>query len=360
MLGKGLESLIPKKDGQAQNQDADFLKPQISNQQSTNQPAQISIEEKGEEDFSSPKPAQASGHGVPSEARDERAEEQASSPRRGERSGLREEKSSSKDAIFHIEIEKIKSNPLQPRKEFDEEALKELAASIREYGILQPIVVSKIENDEEYGTKIEYQLIAGERRLMAAKLLGWERIPAIVRHVENKVNHLELAIIENLQRENLNPVETARAYAKLQDEFGLTQREVAARMGKSRETVANSMRLLDLPGAIQDAIAKGQVNESQARFLLTITDQAQQQKLFEEILDKNLSVKELKAKVSGKAQSANRESQHTNDPEILSLQEKLTELLGAKVKIEKGQKEGKIIISFYSPEEIQGIVDKLT
>jgi len=255
-------------------------------------------------------------------------------------------------------VEKIKSNPLQPRKNFDEEALKELAASIREFGILQPLVVSKLEEDNEFGTKVEYQLIAGERRLMAAKLLGWERVPAIIRKVESNANNLELAIIENLQRQNLNAVETARAYAKLQDEFGLTQREVATRMGKSRETVANAMRLLDLPGEIQDAIAKGQINESQARLLLTINDPAQQQKLFKELTEKNLSVRELKGKIN-KQLTTNSQQQITADPEILGLQEKLTELLGAKVRIEKGQKEGKIIISFYSPEEIQGIVEKL-
>ncbi|MFA5098824.1 MAG: ParB/RepB/Spo0J family partition protein [Candidatus Paceibacterota bacterium] len=355
MLGKGLESLIPKKNVPDEQQTGQQTEPAIF------QPQPTTPKDLGES-FSSPRPAQASGHGVPSEAKDERAEEQASPARWEGRSGSREGKISHKstDAIFHIEVEKIKSNPLQPRKEFDQEALKELASSIREFGILQPIVVSKTEIEKEFGADVEYQLIAGERRLMAVKLLGWERVPAIIRKVDTKANQLELAIIENLQRENLNSIETARAYAKLQDEFGLTQREVAARMGKSRETIANALRLLSLPMEIQDAIAKNQINESQARLLMTIEDQSQQQQLFKELIEKSLSVRKLKQRI-GKAniQTTNNIQQTTVDPEMLGLQEKLTELLGAKVRIEKGQKEGKIIISFYSPEEIQGIIQKI-
>ena len=315
MLGKGLESLIPKKD--------------VSDRQTNDQ------KDEPEENFYSPKPAQASGHG-----------------------SAVKKTSSHQDAIFHIEVEKIKSNPLQPRKEFDQESLKELAVSIREFGVLQPIVVSKTEIEKEFGADVEYQLIAGERRLMAVKMLGWERVPAIIRRVETKANQLELAIVENLQRQNLNSVETARAYAKLQDEFGLTQREVAARIGKSRETIANALRLLSLPTEIQDAIAKNQINESQARLLMTVEDQSQQQKLFKELVEKNLSVRELKQRISGGLQASSFKLQN-NDPEILGFQEKLTELLGAKVRIENGQKEGKIIISFYSPEEIQGIIQKI-
>src|SRR3989344_2436305 len=146
--------------------------------------------------------------------------------------------------IFHIEVEKIKPNPHQPRKHFDETALRELSASIAEHGILQPLVVSKIETVTERGRDVEYQLIAGERRLLASKMLGLPRVPVIVKHTNEEREKLELAVVENLQRANLDPIETARAYAKLQDHFGLTQREVAVRLGKSREVVANAMRLL--------------------------------------------------------------------------------------------------------------------
>ena len=192
-----------------------------------------------------------------------------------------EEKSSfHKDAIFHIEIEKIKPNPFQPRKTFDEESLKELAASIREFGIIQPIVITKTEHDIETGTQIEYQLIAGERRLMASKMAGLERIPAIIKRIAPGAPQMEMAIVENIQRANLNSIETARAYAKLQDHFGLTQREIAAKLGKSRETIANTIRLLNLPTEIQDALAEGKINDSQGRLLLTINDLSQQMAAF--------------------------------------------------------------------------------
>lgn len=277
-----------------------------------------------------------------------------------------------KEAIFHVELSKIKPNPHQPRRDFDEESLKELAVSIREFGILQPLVVSKIEKETEFGSDVEYQLIAGERRWRAAKLLGLERVPVIIKNIVKDAERLEMAIVENLQRSDLNPIETARAYAKLQDVFGLTQREVASRLGKSRETVANSLRLLNLPKEIQDALAQGKINESQARLLLTIDEAPTQKALLEDLLNNNLSVRELRGRIKKTSPSSNRQNDFAAghgmlkavDPEILNLQEQLTELLGAQVKIEilrqaRDKKGGKIIIDFYSPEEIQGIIQKL-
>ncbi|MBI4993453.1 ParB/RepB/Spo0J family partition protein [Candidatus Wolfebacteria bacterium] len=279
---------------------------------------------------------------------------------------IKEEKyPSQKDAIFHIEVEKIKSNPFQPRTHFDEESLKELAASIREFGVIQPIVVVKNEIESDAGTQVEYQLIAGERRLKASKLAGLERIPAIVKKLPKKADQMEMAIVENLQRANLDSIETARAYARLSDEFGLTQREIAARLGKSRETIANAIRLLNLPTEIQTALAEGRINESQARLLLTIKDLANQIEVYKDLLLNNLSVRELKNKIRRTTES---ESQGIApimakaDPEINHLQEQLTDLLGAPVKIEKSDNQndpGKIVISFYSPEEIRGIIEKL-
>jgi len=268
------------------------------------------------------------------------------------------------EAVFHIEVDKIKPNPHQPRRNFDETSLKELAASIQEFGILQPLVVSKIEKESETGTSVEYELIAGERRLMAAKLLGWERVPVIIRKISQKSEKLELAVLENLQRENLNPVETARAYAKLQEEFGITQREIAQRLGKSRETIANTLRLLNLPTEIQDAVAKNQINESQARLLLIIEEPISQKNLFNELINNNLSVRQLRQRVgkNTKLQTTNYKLPDTTDPELNILQEKLTELLGADVKINPptaDEKQGKIIIPFYSQEEIQGIIEKI-
>lgn len=269
------------------------------------------------------------------------------------------------DAIFQIEVEKIKPNPFQPRKNFDEQALKDLANSIREHGILQPLVVSKIESDVETGTSVEYQLIAGERRLRAAKIAGLERVPVIIRKVDQKSHQLEIAIIENLQRENLDSVETARSYARLQDEFGMTQREIAVRLGKSRELVANTLRLLSLPTQLQNALSKGQINESQARLLLSVENPTAQSHLFDEIISNNLTVREVRNRVKkihlgytnvGAASGAGFSAQ---DAEFKNLEDKFKEVLGTEVKIEKKGDSGKIVINFYSPEEIYGFLHKI-
>ncbi len=359
-LGRGLESLIPKKSSSSdQAPELNQIKPGSE-----------------EEISSSLKPNQGSGQNIPTaENQDELTKGQINSPDWSEQRGPKGGKfSSHRDSIFHIEIDKIKPNPHQPRRDFNEETLKELALSIREFGILQPLVASKIEHETESGTEVEYQLIAGERRLMAAKMLVWERVPVIIRKISQGSEQLEMAVIENLQRANLNPIETARAYAKLQDEFGLTQREIAAKLGKSRETIANTLRLLNLPTEIQEALSKNQINESQARLLLAIPDLTEQQIILNDLLAHNLSVRELKVRI----RKANKQPQETEnqpqiavDPEIYSLQEQLTELLGAQVRIDpprldgesrlgKTDKSGKIIITFYSPEEIQGIINKLT
>src|ERR1051325_3504330 len=202
------------------------------------------------------------------------------------------------NAIYQIEIEKIKPNPFQPRRHFDEVSLQELAQSIREFGVIQPIVVSKIIKETERGTEVEYQLIAGERRLMASKLLGLERVPAIVKKVDEHRIKLELALIENVQRSDLNAIEEAKAYARLQDEFGLAQREIAARVGKSREVVANTLRLLNLPQNIQEAVRLGKINQSQARTLLGIENVEEQNRIFESLLTHRMSVRALRERTS--------------------------------------------------------------
>lgn len=270
----------------------------------------------------------------------------------------------SSQAIFLIEVEKISPNPFQPRKNFDEQALKDLANSIREHGILQPLIVSKIESDTESGTIVEYQLIAGERRLRAAKIAGLDKVPVIIRQVDGKSHHLEMAIIENLQRENLDSVEIARSYARLQDEFGMTQREIATRLGKSREVVANTLRLLSLPTEFQGALSKGQINESQARLLLSIENPAAQRQLFNDILTNNLTVREVRNRVKQIHFASQPDVKMGGHPdaqelETRNLENKLKEALGAEVKIEKKGEAGKIVISFYSPEEIYGIVKKI-
>lgn len=252
------------------------------------------------------------------------------------------------ESVFQIEVSKIKANPYQPRKEFKEEDLRDLAQSIREFGVIQPLIVSKIEREVDTGTEVEYQLIAGERRLRAARLVGLERVPAIVKKIDAAQVKLEIALIENIQRSDLNPVEAARAYARLQDEFGLTQREIAVRVGKSREVVANTLRLLNLPTHIQEALAENKINESQARLLLSVTSPEKQEEAFQNIMRHGLSVRRLKEKI-----------EVTGDPDGSYWERQLEEYLGAPVKVMKQGQRGKMIIHFYSGEEWQSIIDKL-
>ncbi len=266
------------------------------------------------------------------------------------------------EAIFHIEVDKIRPNPSQPRRHFDEESIRELAASIREFGLLQPIVVTKIEKEVPTGTEVEYILISGERRLHAMKLLGLERAPAIIRNVEMDQERLELAVIENLQRENLNPIEMARALARLTDEFRLTQREIASRLGKSREAVANTMRLLDLPEDMRQAIEETKISESHGRLLLTVDDPVLREKLFRDLMERGLTTRELQNRArAGRIKSAPVKTHPVLPPELRMLQDRLSSELGTPVKIEGGPGAGggKITISFYSEEELKNLIQKL-
>ena len=265
-----------------------------------------------------------------------------------------------KQTIFQIETDKVKPNPHQPRREFNDEALGELAASIREFGILQPLVVTKVEVETPTGQDVEYTLIAGERRLKAAKLAGLPTVPAIIRNIGLERERLEMAIIENLQRENLNPIERGRAFARLQDEFNLTQREIAVRLGKSRAAVANTMRLLDLPSYIQNALSGNQISESHGRLLLAIEDDKTRERMFRDLVDMKLTTRELKDRV-GKIKNSEGSGIFSIDlsPEIKMFQEELATQLGAPVKIDHKGDGGKITITFYSDEELQGIIDRL-
>src|SRR6185369_5301412 len=196
---------------------------------------------------------------------------------------------------------------------------------------------------------VEYQLIAGERRLLAAKLLGLRLVPAIIRNVHLEREKLELAVIENLQRENLNPIETARAFQRLQEEFRMTQREIAAKLGKSREVVANTVRLLDLPDYIQQAVQEGNLSESHARLLLSVADPGAQKRLFDDIVSSRLTTREVKERVK---EMAHPRASHLfggpggMTPELQEIQETLSAKLGAPVEIHKGEKTGKITIVF--------------
>ena len=267
------------------------------------------------------------------------------------------------DRIFNIETERIDPNPHQPRRFFDEESLRELANSIREFGILQPLIVSKVEKEAEFGQSVRYELIAGERRLKAAKILGLPTVPVIIRSAGPEVEKLEMAVIENIQRADLNPIESARAMARLQDEFGMTQREVASKLGKSREAVSNTVRLLSLPSEIQNAIGEGKINESQGRMLLSLEDPKIQSVIFAEVLKDNLSVRQLELRIRKvKGKLTNMENGKKDNPfvsaETDALREQLEEFLGTKVEVTRDGKSGKIVINFYSQEELNAVLQK--
>ncbi len=264
------------------------------------------------------------------------------------------------DSIFWIETDKVKPNPYQPRREFDEAALRDLAESIRMYGLLQPLVVTRAEiQKEDGGLAVEYELISGERRLRASKLLGLQQIPAIIRaNTDDARVKLELAIIENLQREDLNPVERARSFNQLSVEFGLKHIQIAQKVGKSREYVSNSIRLLMLPSDILDALSQGKISEGHARPLMMLTDRPEEQStLFKEIMFKRLTVRETEMIARKIAVEKARKKERAFDPEMLEIEQKLSETFGTRVSIEQKQKGGKITIDFFSPEDLKAIMN---
>ena len=212
-------------------------------------------------------------------------------------------------------------------------------------------MVTKVFRETPTGTDVEYQLITGERRLEAAKRAGLERVPVIVRRVDERRMKLELALIENIQRSDLSPIDAARAYARLQNEFGLTQREVAARVGKSREVVANAVRLLALPPTVQTALIERKINESQARALLALSSAEAQRAALDSILNQKLSVRALKREVVREV--------HPKDPKDTFLERRLEERIGAPVTLARDGTRGRITVQFYSEEELQGIVGRI-
>lgn len=263
------------------------------------------------------------------------------------------------DSIFWIETAKISPNPYQPRREFDEQALRDLAESIRMYGLLQPLVVTRRERQtDEGGLVVEYELISGERRLRASKLLGLTQVPAIIRADSDDARvKLELAIIENLQREDLNPVERARSFQQLVSEFGLKHVEIARKIGKSREYVSNSIRLLTLPADMLDSLSAGKISEGHARPLMMLVDRPEEQAtLFKEILMKRLTVRESELIARKIAVDRARKKERLFDPEIVEMEQKLSETFGTRVQIEQKEKGGKIMIDFFSPDDLRTIL----
>ncbi len=278
------------------------------------------------------------------------------------------------NVVRHIPITQIEANPKQPRKKFSTDALDELAASLREHGLIQPLVVKEIQTP--YGSR--YQLIAGERRWRAAQRAGMNTVPAILKGATPQ-QMLELALVENIQRAELNALEEAEAYQQLIHEFELTQEQVASKVGKDRTTISNALRLLKMPEALKDAVLNETIREGHARALAQIADAKKQNALLQKVVSENLAVRQTEELVrrtlaNGHAKSgdeANEKRETRNEkretspvtrhpsPDTHSIEEDLRRALGTKVELYRSQRGGKIIIEFYSDEELETIYEKL-
>lgn len=256
------------------------------------------------------------------------------------------------EQVKEIPISEIRPNPYQPRKEFEPAAIEELAQSITEHGIVQPLIVRKSIKG--------YDLVAGERRLRAAKSIGLKNVPVIVKSYSDQ-QLMEIALIENLQRENLNPLEEAEAYGKLISHHEYTQEQLAKKVGKSRPHVANMLRLLQLPEKIRHMLSTSALTMGHARALLTVEKEQVQLQLAKDVIDKGLNVRQLEEMV--KQLTVSRETKKKkptkNEPVLMEMEEKLRSRFGTSVKIKKGTKRGKIEIDFYSPEDLQRILEIL-
>ncbi len=256
------------------------------------------------------------------------------------------------EGILQVPVESVRRNPRQPRMHFDPQELEELTASVREHGILQPLIVSA----EADGS---YTLIAGERRLEAARRAGLRTVPVLVRQIGER-GRLELALIENLQRADLNPLEEAEAYRQLHEEFGLSHEEIAQRVGKSRVTITNTLRLLGLAEPLKQALLEGAISEGHARALLTLSSPEAQAAALRTVLQQGLTVRqteELVRKLSGKRPQP--KPAKLPPPEIQALEERLRASLGTKVSLRHSRKGGVIAIHYYSEEELNALLEKL-
>ncbi len=265
------------------------------------------------------------------------------------------------NSIFFIDTDKIFPNPYQPRRKFEEGPLNDLADSIRQYGVLQPLTVSRIEKETPDGGLVtEYELIAGERRLRASKLAGISQVPVIIRVGDDPMMKLELAIIENVQREDLNAVERARAYSRLAEEFKFTHAQIGQKVGKSREHVSNSMRLLLMPQEFLDALSAGKINEGHTRPLLMLSSRPEEQMtLFKEIVYRKISVREAERIARRIATDKARKKELLPTPELLEIEKHLQDKLGTRVHIQQAGEGGKITIDYFSNEDLDVIVDVL-
>jgi ParB family chromosome partitioning protein len=264
------------------------------------------------------------------------------------------------DSIYWVEVEKIVPNPYQPRRDFDEGKLHELAESVRMYGVLQPLTVTRKEIHREDGTFYsEYELIAGERRLRASKLAGLAQVPVIIRSGEQTDQEkLELAIIENLQREDLDAVDRAIAFRQLADQFSMSHTQVAKKVGRSREYVSNTLRLLQLPDYMLTAIKGGDMSEGHGRTLLMLSDRPEEQDtVFRETILKKLSVREVE-RISRKiATDKVRKKDWGIDPILMEIEKRFTDTLGTRVQIQKTDFGGKLIVDYFTNDDLEKLLD---
>lgn len=264
------------------------------------------------------------------------------------------EKESLEGKEVTLKLSMIEPNREQPRKDFNEEAIQELADSMKEYGVLQPLLVQKKDDDR-------YEIIAGERRFRAAKKAGLKEVPVIIREY-TKQQTMEIALIENVQREDLNPIEEAVAYQQLMEEFGLTQEEIAARVSKNRATITNSMRLLKLDKRVQEMLIQGQISSGHARALLSLEQEEQQYQTGLKIIAEKLSVREVERLVKALAKPKKEKKKEEDDKDISfiyhDLEERMKQIMGTKVNINrKDRNKGRIEIEYYSEAELERLIE---
>jgi ParB family transcriptional regulator, chromosome partitioning protein len=270
--------------------------------------------------------------------------------------------------VQQVDVNLIVPNPRQPRQSMDQQALQELADSIKEHGVIQPLIVSEVEpGSEQAAGGADYQLIAGERRLTAARLAGLKTVPVIVREATAQ-QVLEIALVENVQRADLNPLEEATAFQALVSEFGLSQQEVADRVGKSRVAVANILRLLRLPNRVKALLVDGVLSEGHARALLALDDDDAMSRAAEQVVTRELTVRQTEElvrrlqAVADTAQAVSDEPNAAEDPDISHtrrLEEAFRGALGTKVSLTRGRRGGKLVIHFYSDEELSSIYEHI-
>lgn len=253
--------------------------------------------------------------------------------------------------LVQIKMDKIKPNPYQPREKFDKDKMEELTLSIKEKGIIQPVVVRPVGD--------EFELVVGERRFLAAQKLGMENLPALVMEKLSKEGMLELSLIENLQREDLNPIDEAKGYKRLLEECGLSQKKLSERIGKDRSSIANTLRLLNLPKLVRGFIANGQLSEGHARAILSLSDEKGQITLSRHVIKDGLSVRKTEELVYGRKQKSKRKKLKRSSSEFLEIENSLKQFFGTKVKIVQDKKRGRIQIEFYSDEDLSRILEIL-